>query len=115
MAAASGTIRIRGASGRVYAINVYANDTANNLVTFDESKIAVAGSPDTYIVKENGAIVDIAFTTDLATPTHVQILRNGTPTGDILDVTAHLTSVTARPNPVSPVGQGDKISLIQLS
>jgi len=115
MAAAILTVRYLGASGRLYAINAYANDTSNNLIRFDESKVAVAGSPDAYQTKESGSLVDIAFISDLATPTSVQILRNGTPTGDILDVTSQLCSVTDRPSPRTPFFAADKIQLMQIA
>lgn len=115
MAAALGTLVYVGKSGRKYSVSIYLNDTTNNLVRFDESKIAVAGSMDNYTVKEPGAIADICLTTDVATPTHVQILRNGAPTGDILDATAQLASVVNRPSPICPFNFGDKIQLLQIA
>jgi len=116
MAAAQGTVRFRGRnSGRTYAINFYASDAANVAVKFDESKIAVAGSPDSWTAKEPSDLVDIAFTSDLATPTAVQLLVNGTPTGDILDVTAQLISVTVRPNASLALGAGQKFGMTQIA
>lgn len=114
MAAALGTLVYQGRSGRRYSISMYLNDTTNNLARFDESKISVAGSADSYVCKEPGAIVDICLTSDIATPTHLQIQRNGAPTGDILDATAQLASVVYRPNPVCPFNQGDKIYIMQI-
>jgi len=111
MAAASLTATL--SSGR--NINGYASDAANVAVKFDESKIAVAGSSDSYQVKESCALVDVIFTSDLATPSHVQVQRNGTPTGDILDVTAHLASVVSRPRLSIGFNAGDKLGLMQIS
>lgn len=115
MAAALATMVIQGRSGRRYSISVYLNDTTNNLARFDEAKIAVAGSADNFQVKEACSIIDICLTSDLATPTHLQIQRNGTPTGDILDCTAQLASVVSRPSPICPLAPGDKISIMQIA
>jgi len=115
MAAALLTVRILSTNGRVFCVSGYASDAANVLVKFDESKIAVAGSPDSYVIKQPGVLTDVCFTSDLATPTHVQIQRNGTPTGDILDVTAQLASVNSRPNPAVPFNSGDKLGIMQLA
>lgn len=114
MAAAYLTITIKNASGRRKSISGYASDASAALCRFDESKIATAGSPDNIVAKENGQIIDICFTSDLATPTHVQLLVNGTPTGDILDVTAQLASITARAPIGCNVSAGSKIQLMQL-
>lgn len=115
MAAALGTMILVGKSGRKYAVSIYLNDTTNNLVRFDEAKIAVAGSPDNYTMKESGYLVDICLTSDVATPSHLMISRNGTPTGDILDCTAQLASVVNRPSPGVPFTGGDKIQLTQIA
>jgi len=115
MAAAYLTLIIAGRSGRRYAINGYASDAANVAVKFDEGKIAVAGSQDTYTVKEGAALVDVIFTSDLATPTNIQVQVTGTPTGDILDVTAHLASVVSRPALAIPLGAGSKLGLMQIA
>lgn len=114
MAAAQLTVRFLGRSGRIYSINGYASDASNVLVKFDESKVAVSGSPDYYVLKENASLIDVCFTTDTATPTSVQTLRQGSPTGDILDITAHLASVVNRPNPNIGFNAGEKFSLMQL-
>lgn len=114
MAAAQLTLRIQDANGRVRTVNGYASDSSNVLVKWDESKVAVSGSADFYTAKQPCKIVDIAFTTDLATPTSVQCLVNGTPTGDILDVTACLVSVVVRPTPVIGLNAGDRFQLMQL-
>lgn len=115
MAAAILTIRLAGRSGRVYSVQGYASDASAVAVKFDETKVPVAGSPDSYTCKEPCTLFDVAFTTDLATPTAVQITRNGSPTGDIVDVTAQLVSVVSRPNPSIPFAQGDKIGLMQIA
>jgi len=114
MAAALGTAVILS-NGRKYSISVYLNDTTNNLARFDESKIAVAGSPDKYVVKNAGHLVDVCLTSDLATPTHLQIQVNGTPTGDILDCTAQLASVVNRPNAAVPLRAGDQLAIMQIA
>jgi len=113
MAAALGTVVLLG-QGRKTSISMYLNDTAANLARFDESKVAVAGSPDKYVVKFPCALVDVALTSDLATPTHLQIQVNGTPTGDILDCTAQLISVVNRPNPGVPLRAGDQLAIMQI-
>lgn len=115
MAAALGTVVYQGRSGRRYAISMYLNDTTNNLARFDEAKIAVAGSSDGYTIKESGAIVDVCLTSDVATPTHIQIQRNGQPTGDILDCTAQLASVVNRPAIMCPLAAGDKLQIMQIA
>lgn len=115
MAAALATVRLQGRSGRIYSISTYLNDTSNNLARFDEAKVAVAGSADSYVVKEPCSLFDVCLTSDLATPTHLQIQRNGTPTGDIIDATAHLASVVNRPNPSIGFAPGDKLGIMQIA
>jgi len=114
MAAALGTIVITE-GGRKRAISMYLNDTTNNLARFDEAKIAVAGSPDKYVVKAPCMLTDICLTSDLATPTALQIQVNGTPTGDIVDCTAQLASVVVRPNPAVPLRAGDQLAINQIA
>lgn len=115
MAAALGTVRFLVPGGRVKAVNFYASDTSAVLVKFDESKVAVAGSNDKVVLPNGGTLIDVAFTSDLATPTNVQLLVNGIPTGDVLDVTAHLTSVVNRPNPALPIGPGQQFQMMQIA
>ncbi len=114
MAAASGTMVIINKDGSKNTISMYLNDTAANLVRFDESKVAVAGSVDTYYPKKSGYLVDICLTSDIATPTHLQILRNSTPTGDIVDATAQLASVVSRPRLGCGYNPGDKLTIMQI-
>lgn len=114
MAAALCTVVFIGRSGRRYSVSGYASDSSAVLIKFDEAKAAVAGSPDYYTTKEDGVLSDVCFTTDLATPTHVMVMRDGTPTGDILDVTAQLASVVYRPSPAVPYPAGAKIQIMQL-
>jgi hypothetical protein len=113
MAAASGTARILYGTA-MQSVSIYCADTSDTLVTFDESKIAVAGSNDGYVAKAAGKLVDVCLTSDVATPTHIQVMRNGAPTGDILDCTAQLASVVARPNPRVSLNKGDKLQLMML-
>jgi len=114
MAAALGTFRIN-VNGRIKCVSAYASDAAAVLVKFDESKIAVAGSNDKIVLPNGGTLVDVCMTSDLATPTHIQLLVNGVPTGDILDVTAHLASVVTRPNPVLAIPAGAQLQAMQIS
>lgn len=115
MAAALLTLRIMDANGRLRCVSGYASDSSNVFVKWDESKVAVAGSGDFYTAKQPCKIVDICFTSDLATPTHVQALVNGTPTGDILDVTSILASVNSRATPVIGLNAGDRFQLMQVA
>lgn len=114
MAAASGTVRI-STGNRVKAINMYLSDASNVLAKFDESKVAVAGSNDKVVLINGGMLVDVCLTSDIATPTHLQILVNGQPTGDILDATAHLASVVTRPNPAIPIPAGAQFQIMQIA
>ena len=59
----------------IYCVNAYLSDTSAVAVKFDESKIAVAGSPDNWVAKELCDLIDVALKSDLATPTHLQLLR----------------------------------------
>lgn len=115
MAAALASITFIGRSGRRYVFSGYLNDTTNNLVKFDESKVAASGSPDSVTLKEPGFITDICLTSDVATPSHLQLQRNGIPTGDILDCTAQLASVVNRPVVASPFNGGDKLQIMQVA
>lgn len=116
MAAALGTCRFLGkTSNKIYAVSTYLNDTAANPARFDQSKIAVAGSNDYVSFQEHVTLIDVCLTSDIATPTHLQIIVNGNPTGDILDATAHLASVVNRPNPAILVMSGSKFQMTQIS
>jgi len=115
MAAAVIQFRFLTQSGRIVCVNGYASDAAAVAVKFDESKVAVAGSPDIWTAKENCWLIDVCAISDLATPTSLQLLVNGTPTGDILDVTGHLASVVARPNPKLPLSAGAKFGATQIT
>jgi hypothetical protein len=115
MAAAQGTIRILDSNGRIRTVNFYLSDASNVLAKFDESKVAVAGSADNYQAKAQCKVIDVCLTSDVATPSSLQILVNGTPTGDILDATAQLASVVTRPNPVIGLNVGDKLQMMQIA
>lgn len=115
MAAASLTLIYRLTNGSRIAYNGYASDAAAVAVKFDQAKVAVAGSDDHIVAPGPGHVIDVCFTTDLATPTHVVVTRNGKNTGDILDVTAHLASVVTRPAICIPFNANEKIGLTQAS
>lgn len=114
MAAQQATMIYQGRSGKRYSINAYLDDTATNPVRFDETKKAVAASPDRYRVKEDGAIVDFIIAA-ASGQTHTQILRSGTPTGDILLNAVQLAAITFRPQICIPFAAGNEIMMTQLA
>lgn len=116
MAAALATCRFIGKNtNRIYCISTYLNDTTTNPARFDMSKIAVAGSNDYVSFPEPTSLFDVCLTSDIATPTHLQLIVNGQPTGDILDATAHLASVVNRPNPNLGISAGAKFQITQIA
>lgn len=114
MAAALGTLRVSEAGGRLRAVSFYLSDAANVLAKFDEAKVAIATSNDHFQANAPCNVVDVCLTSDTATPTHLQVLVNGKPTGDLLDCTAMQISVVNRPNMLIGLRAGDKFQLMQL-
>jgi len=115
MAAALGTFRFLVPGNRVKAVSAYASDASNALIRFDEGKVAGANSNDGVTLLQGGTLIDVCWTSDVATPTHVQLLVNGTPSGDVLDFTAHLASVVNRPNPTLGIPSQAKLQAMQVA
>lgn len=114
MAAQSGVIIFRGASGRGYAKNVYFDDTAGNLINWDGGAGASATSPENWTAPENCRMVDFCLAAATG-QTKTQININDKGTGDILLNAVHLVSVTNRPMPGVVIPAGAKVTAIQLA
>lgn len=92
-----GTMTFKGMrSQRIYNVDVYHNDVADNLMRFDGGGGASATSPDSFTPPEPVLLIDYAIVTGMTDTTKIQVLRNNQPTGDFLRFTQHLTTSAQR-------------------
>lgn len=96
MATAVGTFHFIGKSGQSYSVSAYFPDTVGNPVRFNQAGLADVNSPTDWTPPEQVALADILMNSNVATPTAVQVARNGQPTGDIFATAMQLVSVVAR-------------------
>lgn len=114
MAAQSGCAIFKGNSGRGYAKNIYADDTAGNAIRWDGGAGAGATSSTEWFAPEPVRLVDFCLAAATG-QTRSQINQNDKGTGDILLNALHLVSVTNRPVPGTMFAGGSKITIIQLA
>jgi hypothetical protein len=108
MAASSGIIMARGASGQTYARNFYIPDAAPDPLRFDQGTGASATSPDYCTFPEMVTIFDVIA---LAAPTatRARLTLNGTPTSQIVLYAAHLAALNMRPTFNLPIPSGARL------
>jgi hypothetical protein len=97
MATATGAFHLIGKSGHSYTVSAFFPDTAGLPVRFNQGGVADTNSPYDWTPNEPVALVDIIMNTNVATPTAIQIVRNGQPTGDLAQTAVQLASITTRP------------------
>jgi len=97
MAAQNGVFHFIGLrSGQTYDVSAYFDDTAGNLVRFNQAGKAGATSPDFWDAPEPVVLRDIVLAAATG-QTITQLLRGGKPTGDYFLNAIHLASVVTRP------------------
>lgn len=89
-------------TGRIYNVDAYLSDVADELVRFDGGAGAGSASPQSWTAPEEVVLIDLAIVSGCADTTKLQVLRNNQPTGDFLRYTQHLTTSAFR----SPVKLG---------
>lgn len=109
------TFTLIGQSRKTYSLDVYFSDVAAALANFDQGSGASATSPTSWRAPEPCAIVDLSVVTGMADTTKIQVTRNQKPTGDILRLSIHETTLAYRPRLNIPFGAGQDISAIQLA
>jgi hypothetical protein len=109
-----GTMTFRGMrTGRIYNVDVYHNDVADNQIRWDGGGGASATSPDSFTAPEPLILIDYAIVTGMTDTTKIQILRNNQPTGDFYRFTQHLTTSAQRSPVTLGFMQGVQIRAIQ--
>lgn len=87
-----GTFSFMGRSGRIYNVDAYISDVADDLVTWDAGAGASATSPTSFTAPEPLVLIDLAVATGLTDTSKLQILRNNQPTGDFLRYAQHINT-----------------------
>lgn len=101
-------------TGRIYYKDAYLDDGAGNKVRWDNGSGAGAAT-DTYVkFSENVVLTDLCIVAATA-QTKTQLISNGSPTGDIIRNSIHLSTITFRPRLATPFIAGSEIGAIQLA
>jgi len=109
-----GTMSFQGVrSKRIYNVDIYHNDVADNQIRWDGGGGAAAASPDSFTAPEPLLLFDYAIVTGMTDTTKIQVLRNNQPTGDFLRYTQHLTTASTRSPLFLGFEQGVQIRAIQ--
>lgn len=114
MAASYGSALFKGRSGRTYYKDIYADDTANNPIRWDNGGGASATSETSWISPEDCVLLDFCLTAATG-QTKTSLQGNGMQTGDIFRNALHLSTVTFRPTLMVPFRAGTKVSMVQLA
>lgn len=113
MAASNATLNIQGVSGRTHSVDVYVPDAVATFCGFNASGLSSASSPTTFIVPEDGAIVDWVA---VAAPTAVGFniaLNSAAQPGYTLRHANQLCTLAKRQTIVLPVKKGDQLQALQ--
>ncbi|GAH92058.1 unnamed protein product [marine sediment metagenome] len=89
-------------SQRIYNVDSYIADVADDLIHFDGGGGASPTSPTSFTAPEDILLSDVSFKTGPTVISKLQILRGNQATGDFLRLAAHLDTSPAR----SPVRLG---------
>ncbi|GAI06733.1 unnamed protein product [marine sediment metagenome] len=109
------TFTFRGMTGKTYTKDAYISDVANALVNFDSGIGASATSDTFFIAPEPCHLVDVSIITGPTVIGRLQVIRNSVPTGDILDLTTHVSTIAQRPRLMIGFNKGSKVAAIQLA
>lgn len=107
--AAGGSVR-----GMTMDVSAYLDDTANNLIRFDQAAKAGTASPDSWTAPVDMALTDMVIAAATGQTT-TQLQRNGIPTGDYLLNALHLASVVTRPHLGVIIPRGTKFQAKQIA
>lgn len=94
--------------------DIYLDDTAGNMVRWDNGAGASATSDTNFNVPADCKIVDICIASATG-QTKTQVNVNNQPTGNMLRNSLHLSTITSRPPMRIPLFKDQKLSLIQLA
>ena len=114
MAATQGTVTFVGQSGRTYIKDLYLSDTVNTPANWDGGAGASATSPETVSIPEPCFLSDVSVVTGAA-QTKLQLIRNGSGTGDFLRHSLHLNTLPLRPALRVPFAAMDQIGALQIA
>lgn len=113
MAASYGTLNILGKSGRTWSIDCYVPDATATYLGFNATGLSGTASPTTFVVPEDGIIVDYV---QVAAPTAVGfniILNSAAQPGMTLRHANQLCTLANRQKLVLPVKAGDQMQALQ--
>jgi hypothetical protein len=112
----SGTFIFRGiSSGRTYIKDIYVSDVAGASITFDDGAGAGASSATFTTFNEDVLLEDFSMVTGTADTTRIRLTANGSPKGDILRYSIHLTTLNNRPKLAIGFKAASRISAIQVA
>lgn len=112
--AENGTLFFRGASGRLYTLDVYVSDVVAAAVTINTNGAAVAGSPAYWIPPEDVALEDYSIVTGNTVAVGVTLEQNGAPRpGTAMRTANHLNTLNNRPKLAVGFPMGCQISARQ--
>lgn len=108
MAATVNTMYLAGTDGVPFSVSSYnaSNGAVGTYINVDQNQIAIASSPDNFIVPKNCILTD--FIAGAATGT-VEIVSNGRTTGIFLDYASHAATNSGRPKLAIPLAKGTEI------
>lgn len=113
MAASNATLNILGKSGRTWSIDAYVPDAVATFCGFSATGLSGSGSPTTFIIPEDGVIVDWVA---VAAPTAVGfniLLNSAAQPGYTLRHANQLCTLATRQRLALPVRAGDQLQALQ--
>ncbi len=113
MAASAGVMKLIGASGRTYTVDIYIPDAVATFLTWNPQGLAGTGSPTFWILPESATIVDISTS---AAPTAVGFTLQGNGAsiaGGVCRWTNQLSTNTNRIPLNVPLSKGVQLSALQ--
>ena len=108
MAATVNTMYFNGTDGVPFSVSTYnaASGAVGTYLNCDQNQVAVASSPDNFIVPKNCYLVDVIA--GAATGT-VEIISNGKSTGIFIDYASHGATNSGRPKLAIPFSKGTEV------
>ncbi len=94
-------------------IDTYIADVDAALTHFDAGTGATSTSPQTYVMDEPGAIIDIAVVTGPTVISKLQVGRNRALLPGVYRLVPHLTTNALRPQLNIPFAKGDELTVVE--
>jgi len=110
-----GFMIFKGASGKIYSVDLYGSDVANALITFDAGAGAGASTQTFWTPPENCILTDFGIHTGMTDTTRIRLTKGGQPTPSILHFAAHLDTSNGRPTLFEGFARGVQVGAIQLA